>query len=172
MLFRSAELTRSLLAFSRQQPLDPVRTHLNDRVSSIAGLLARTLGENIEISTALASDLWPVRVDAVRFDSCLVNLANNARDAMPRGGTLRITTRNARPGEFEATADVAAGDYVAVDVADSGQGIAAESLAQVFDPFYTTKGPGHGTGLGLSMVYGFVKQSKDRKSTRLNSSHT
>jgi CheY-like chemotaxis protein len=107
----------------------------------------------------LASDLWPVRVDAVRFDSCLVNLANNARDAMPRGGTLRITTRNARPGEFEATADVAAGDYVAVDVADSGQGIAAESLAQVFDPFYTTKGPGHGTGLGLSMVYGFVKQS-------------
>ena len=158
---RSAELTRSLLAFSRRQPLDPRRLDVSQRLDAIVSLLKRTLGEDIVLTTKFAPDLWPVRIDGAQLDSCIVNLANNARDAMPAGGALTIATRNAQLDAAYAriNADVEAGDYVLIEVSDTGAGMASETLAQAFEPFFTTKAPDHGTGLGLSMVYGFVKQS-------------
>jgi signal transduction histidine kinase/ActR/RegA family two-component response regulator len=158
---RAAELTRSLLAFARRQPLDPRPTDANRRVAAIAELLRRTLGEDIALTTALASDLWPVTIDSAQLDACIVNLANNARDAMARGGSLSIATRNTRLDETYARANVgaAAGDHVLIEISDSGTGMPPEVAASAFEPFFTTKEPGHGTGLGLSMVYGFVRQS-------------
>ncbi len=158
---RGAQLTRSLLAFSRQQPLDPQRTDVNHSLASVATLLNRTVGEDITLVTSFARDIWPVRVDTTQLDSCVVNLANNARDAMPRGGTLTIATRNivldARYAETHL--EVAAGEYVMIEVSDTGTGMAPDTIARAFEPFFTTKPTGRGTGLGLSMVYGFVKQS-------------
>ena len=158
---RGAELTQSLLAFSRRKQLDPRPTDLNARVDSIAKLLGRTLGEQIEITTSLAPDLWPVEVDAAQLDSCIVNIATNARDAMPGGGTLTIATRNEILDTDYArlNAGVIPGAYALVAISDSGIGMSRETLDRAFEPFFTTKGPGHGTGLGLSMAYGFVKQS-------------
>jgi signal transduction histidine kinase/CheY-like chemotaxis protein len=158
---RAAELTRSLLAFARRQPLDPKPTDVNRRVAAIAELLRRTLGEDIVLTTALAPDLWPVMVDAAQLDAGIVNLANNARDAMAHGGSLSITTRNALIDEAYARAnlDAVVGDYVLIEISDNGTGMAPDVVASAFEPFFTTKKPGHGTGLGLSMVYGFVKQS-------------
>ena len=158
---RAAELTRSLLAFSRRQPLNPQATDLNQRLLAIANLLRHTLGEDIVLTTEFAADAWPVRVDAAQLDSCIVNLANNARDAMPNGGALSIVTRNVHLGaDFAQTdEDLTPGDYVLIEVADSGSGMSPEVAARVFEPFFTTKAAGHGTGLGLSMVFGFVKQS-------------
>jgi len=158
---RAAELTRSLLAFARRQPLDPRPTDVNRRVAAIAELLRRTLGADIVLTTALVPDLWPVTIDGAQLDACIVNLANNARDAMPSGGSLAIATRNTALDEIYARAnlDAVAGDYVLIEMSDSGIGMAPEVVASAFEPFFTTKRPGHGTGLGLSMVYGFVKQS-------------
>jgi PAS domain S-box-containing protein len=158
---RAAELTRSLLAFARRQPLDPKPTDVNGRVAAVAQLLRRTLGEDVVLSTALAPDLWAVTIDGAQLDTGIVNLANNARDAMPSGGSLTIATRNARLDAAYARAnlDAAVGDYVLIEMSDSGAGMAPEVAACAFEPFFTTKKPGHGTGLGLSMVYGFVKQS-------------
>jgi PAS domain S-box-containing protein len=158
---RGAELTQSLLAFARRQPLDPVTTDLNQRVGVIAELLKRTLGEGVRIATKLSVDLWPVKIDGARLDSAIVNLANNARDAMKQGGTLTISSRNVHLDEHYTAANpgVVPGEYASIEVSDTGGGMGPETLAHVFDPFFTTKGPGHGTGLGLSMVYGFVKQS-------------
>lgn len=158
---RGAELTESLLAFSRRQPLDPELTDVNRRLAAIATLLRRTLGADIALTTDLAPDLWPVLVDGPQLDAGIVNLANNARDAMPRGGAMSIATRNASLGEADLpeNADVPPGDYVLIEMADTGTGMSADTLARAFEPFFSTKGPGHGTGLGLSMLYGFVKQS-------------
>jgi signal transduction histidine kinase len=158
---RGADLTRSLLAFARRQPLRPQRVAINDLVHGIARLLARTLGERVEISLALASDVWPVVADPAQLEAALTNLATNARDAMPRGGHLTIGTANRHLDDDYTSqhADVTAGDYVMIEVSDTGTGMPPEIMAQIFDPFFTTKGRGEGTGLGLSMVFGFMKQS-------------
>ncbi len=158
---RGADLTSRLLAFARRQPLQPERLAINALVAGTVGLLARTLGENIPITVDLADDLWPVLVDRAQLEASLVNLATNARDAMPRGGRLMITTANrSLDAEYVAAhSELAAGDYVMIEVSDTGTGMPSELLSQVFEPFFTTKEPGRGTGLGLSMVFGFVKQS-------------
>jgi PAS domain S-box-containing protein len=158
---RGADLTRRLLAFARRQPLQPEPVAVNDLVSNIVGLLQRTLGEQIPIRVDFAPDLWPVLVDPAQLESSLVNLATNARDAMPRGGQLMIATANrALDADYASLhAELAPGDYVMIEVSDTGAGIPPEIMNRVFEPFFTTKETGKGTGLGLSMVFGFVKQS-------------
>lgn len=158
---RGADLTGRLLAFARRQPLRPTRIAANDIVSTTVKLLSRMLGENIEIALDLASDLWPVVVDPAQLESALANLATNARDAMPAGGSLRIATRNSRlEDDYVARHGyVIPGDYVLIEVSDTGIGMPPEVMARAFEPFFTTKELGQGTGLGLSMVYGFMKQS-------------
>jgi len=158
---RGADLTRRLLAFARRQPLQPEPADINEVIGAIVRLLMRTLGENITIELALASDVWPVQIDRAQFEAVIANLATNARDAMPRGGSLLIATHNGRLDEAYAAAhtDVAPGDYVVVEVSDSGTGMPQEVLTRIFEPFFTTKEQGKGTGLGLSMVFGFMKQS-------------
>ena len=152
---RGTELTRSLLAFSRRQPLDPKVLDPGARVAEVVKLLKRTIGEKVVIELETAADLWPVEVDGAQLDSCVLNLANNTRDAMPGGGRLSIAVRNVAAGEGGAPI----GDHVLMEFVDTGSGMTPEVMAQVFEPFFTTKGPGHGTGLGLSMVHGFVHQS-------------
>jgi PAS domain S-box-containing protein len=158
---RGADLTRRLLAFARRQPLQPERIAVNELVGNIVGLLQRTLGEQIPIQVDLAPDLWPVLVDPAQLESSLVNLATNARDAMPRGGQLTIATANrVLDTEYAGLhAELAPGPYVMIEVSDTGAGIPPDIMARVFEPFFTTKETGKGTGLGLSMVFGFVKQS-------------
>ena len=158
---RAAELTARLLAFSRQQPLDPRAVDLNKLVSGMTELLRRTLGETVHIETVLGGGVWRTFIDAPQLESALVNLCVNARDAMPEGGKLTIETGNAHLDDAYAAAhvEVKAGQYVVVAVTDSGIGMSKEVIERAFDPFYTTKGPGKGTGLGLSQVFGFVKQS-------------
>jgi CheY-like chemotaxis protein len=156
-----AELTSRLLAFSRKQALAPAVTDINLLVSGMSDLLRRTIGESIEIEIELANGLWRTSVDPNQVESALVNLAVNARDAMPNGGKLTIQTENASLSEQYARQhpDVTAGEYIFVAVTDTGTGMAADVLERVFEPFYTTKEIGRGTGLGLSQVYGFVRQS-------------
>jgi signal transduction histidine kinase/ActR/RegA family two-component response regulator len=158
---RAATLTHRLLAFSRQQPLEPEPLDLGQLVSNISELLRRTLGETIVIETVLSGELWLTRVDANQLENALLNLAVNARDAMPDGGNLTIETANAQLDEAYAAAhaDVSAGQYVMLAVTDTGTGMTPEVVSKAFEPFFTTKPLGRGTGLGLSMVYGFVKQS-------------
>ena len=158
---RGAELTQHLLAFARKQPLSPRVTDTNELVIGAAKLLRPTLGEHIEIESMLKEDAWSALVDPGQLTTALVNLAVNARDAMPNGGKLTFETGNVYLDEAyaEAHRDVSPGAYAMVAVSDSGTGIPAEILDKVFDPFFTTKEVGKGTGLGLSMVYGFVKQS-------------
>jgi len=158
---RSAALTHRLLAFSRQQPLEPKPIDVNRLVAGMSNLLDRTLGENIEIETVLAAGLWPVFADVNQLESALLNLAVNARDAMPSGGKLTIETGNADLDETYASAhaEVTAGQNVMIAATDTGVGMSQEAIEKAFEPFFTTKEPGHGTGLGLSQVYGFVKQS-------------
>jgi signal transduction histidine kinase len=158
---RGADLTRSLLAFARRQPLRPRRIAINDLVSGLARLLSRTLGERIEVSLSLAPDIWPVVADPAQLEAALTNLSTNARDAMPRGGRLTIVTANRHLDEDYGSQheDVTAGDYAMIEVSDTGIGMSPEVSEKIFDPFFTTKGRGEGTGLGLSMVFGFMKQS-------------
>jgi signal transduction histidine kinase len=158
---RGADLTRQLLAFSRQQRLQPRVINLNELVTGVTTLLRRTIGTNIEIRTELDDALWLAEVDPAQVESALVNLAVNARDAMPNGGHLIIETANkVVDGSYGAeNLDVASGHYAMLAVTDTGTGIPAAILNRVFDPFFTTKEVGKGTGLGLSMVYGFAKQS-------------
>ena len=158
---RGAELTQRLLAFARKQVLEPQSIDINQRVDGLEGLLSRTIGEHIEIRFSRAADLWPALVDPAQLDNSLLNLCLNSRDAMPEGGLLGIETANAcRSSEYAAlNADVRAGDYVMLAVSDTGTGIAAEILGRVFEPFFTTKEQGKGTGLGMAMIHGFVKQS-------------
>jgi PAS domain S-box-containing protein len=158
---RGAELTRHLLAFARKQALQPRETDLNALVTEAEGLLRPTLGEQIEIESALAADVWPALIDPGQLTNALLNLAINARDAMPNGGQLTLETRNVFLDESYAkeNPDVVPGPYVMVAVSDTGAGIPPEIRERVFDPFFTTKEAGKGTGLGLSMVFGFIKQS-------------
>jgi PAS domain S-box-containing protein len=159
---RGADLTRQLLAFARRQPLEARIVNINELVTGITRLLQRTLGEQVEIEMTLAQDLWSAMTDASLVEAALVNLAINARDAMPKGGRLTIETANKHLDERYAAenSDATAGDYAMIAVTDTGSGIAPEIMGRVFEPFFTTKPQGRGTGLGLSMVYGFVKQSK------------
>jgi PAS domain S-box-containing protein len=156
-----ADLIRRLLAFARRQSLRPEPTGVNELVHDIIRLLRRTLGEDITLTLNLEHELWQVIVDPTQLESCLVNLANNARDAMPKGGQLAIATRNTRidASYLALHSDVTLGEYVAIEVSDSGTGIPPDIIGRIFEPFFTTKGPSQGTGLGLSMAFGFVKQS-------------
>lgn len=158
---RGSELTAHLLAFARRQPLNPRPSDLGAIVSSMHPMLTRTLGEQVSISLALQPDVWPVMVDSSLFEGVILNLVLNARDAMPTGGQLSIRMVNIslQPLDTNAFDEITPGDYVSITVSDSGVGMSREALARVFDPFFTTKEVGKGSGLGLSMVHGFVKQS-------------
>lgn len=158
---RAATLIHRLLAFSRQQPLAPVSLDPNEIVAGMADLLRRTLGETMQLETALASGLWRSHADPSQLENSILNLAVNARDAMPDGGKMTIETGNAYIDDEYAAAHigVAAGEYVLIAVTDTGVGMTRDVIDKIFDPFFTTKAPGRGTGLGLSQVYGFVKQS-------------
>jgi signal transduction histidine kinase/CheY-like chemotaxis protein len=158
---RGADLTRRLLAFARRQPLQPHRVDLNELVGGMIKLLSRLLGEDIEVSLDPAADIWPVVVDPAQLEASFTNLATNARDAMPRGGKLMIVTANRHlDADYAAMhPDVVPGDYAMIQVTDTGTGMTQETVAQIFEPFFTTKELGRGTGLGLSMVYGFMRQS-------------
>jgi PAS domain S-box-containing protein len=156
-----AQLSNRLLAFGRRQPLDPKPTDLNALVRGMSDLLRRSLGEQVQIETRLAADLPATIVDPGQVENALLNLAINARDAMPKGGQLIIETGQAEidADYVEAHAEAWPGHYVTLAVTDTGVGMPPEVRRRAFDPFFTTKGPAAGTGLGLSMVYGFVKQS-------------
>jgi len=158
---RAGESTQRLLAFARRQPLNPKPVDVNLMVQGTSELLKRSLGETIELRTALAKQVWPVEADPNELQSALLNLAVNARDAMPDGGKLTIETSNAYLDEVYAAkhAELTPGEYVQVSVSDSGTGMDAETASRAFEPFFTTKPEGKGTGLGLSQVYGFVRQS-------------
>jgi signal transduction histidine kinase/ActR/RegA family two-component response regulator len=158
---RAATLTHRLLAFSRQQPLDPEPLDAGRLVTGMSDLLRRTLGESIAIETVLAGGLWQTRLDANQLENALLNLAVNARDAMPDGGTLTIETANAEINEAYAAArpDARPGQYVVIAIGDTGSGMSPDTVARAFEPFFTTKPLGQASGLGLSMVYGFVRQS-------------
>lgn len=164
--WRGADLTRRLLAFARRQPLRPRVIDLNELTASAVRGLGAALGERIEVTLALGAQIWPVNVDPGELERALTHLATNARDAMPRGGSLSISTMNATldaawasqhgeltPGEF------AEGDYAVIEVTDTGLGMPPDVAARIFEPFFTTKETGKGTGLGLSMVFGFIRQS-------------
>ncbi len=158
---RAANLTRQLLAFSRQQTLRPQILNLSDIVADVSHLLERLLGDNVELSVQHGRGLGAVRADPVQLEQVIVNLAVNARDAMPRGGVLTIATRAVGPADVAALPGdlVPPGDYSLLAVGDTGTGIPADVLPKIFDPFFTTKDVGKGTGLGLATVYGIVKQS-------------
>jgi len=158
---RAAKLTQQLLAFSRRQPLNPKPTDMNRLVTDLSDLVRRTLREDIALEAVLAGGLWRVEADQNQLESALLNLAVNARDAMPEGGKLTIETANTHLDSHYAAnyAEIAPGQYVLVSVTDTGVGMTPEVLSHAFDPFYTTKPLGEGTGLGLSQVFGFVKQS-------------
>jgi PAS domain S-box-containing protein len=158
---RGAELTGHLLAFARRQPLQPRETDINALMAASEKLLRPALGEQIDIVSKVAPDAWPALVDPAQLTNVLLNLAVNARDAMPGGGKLTLETDNTVLDETyaDANGDVNPGDYVMIAVSDTGTGIPEEIRSRIFEPFFTTKDVGKGTGLGLSMVYGFVKQS-------------
>jgi signal transduction histidine kinase/CheY-like chemotaxis protein len=158
---RAAVLTGRLLAFSRQQPLTPEIVDGNKLVGGMSELLRRTIGEDVQIETVLGGGLWRAYADLSQLENALLNLAVNARDAMPGGGKLTIETANTELDDRYARlhSEVNAGQYVMISVSDTGTGMSHEVIERAFDPFYTTKGPGKGTGLGLSQVYGYVKQT-------------
>ena len=158
---RATALVRQLLAFSRKQTLAPQAVDVKEKLSDLSEVLGRLLGVTIEFNIEHDRDVWPVRVDPVQFDQVILNLAVNARDAMPGGGTLTIRTGNLELAEptQRGMELVAAGDYVTIDVLDTGEGIRKEDISRIFEPFFTTKDVGDGTGLGLSTVYGIVHQT-------------
>ncbi len=157
---RAATLTQRLLAFSRQQPLAPAVIDANEMVSGMIELLVRTLGDDVTVETVLPAGVSPLLADPNQLENVILNLSVNARDAMPNGGKLVLSTANARFEESEAAElELQPGDYVEIAVTDSGTGMSPEVAARAFDPFFTTKGVGKGTGLGLSQVFGFVRQS-------------
>ncbi|PTQ62428.1 PAS/PAC sensor hybrid histidine kinase [Sphingomonas aurantiaca] len=159
---RAASLTHRLLAFSRRQPLDPRPVQANALIASLEDLLRRTTGEQIAFETVLADGLWTTLCDPNQLENSLLNLVINARDAMPDGGVLTIETRNALLDDHFAASqrDVRPGHYVCICVSDTGTGMSADTIAKAFEPFFTTKPIGQGTGLGLSMIYGFARQSE------------
>ena len=158
---RAAALTQRLLAFSRMQPLDPQPVDVNKSVQEMSEMLRRALGEPVAVETVLSGGLWRAFVDAPQLESAILNLAVNARDAMPGGGKLTIETSNAALDKAycDSHPEVEPGQYVLLAITDTGHGMAPEVIERAFDPFYTTKRPGEGTGLGLSQVHGFLRQS-------------
>ncbi len=157
---RAAALTQRLLAFSRRQTLDPKPTNLNRLISDMEELVRRTTGPNIDVEVVGAAGVWPVLVDQNQLENSLLNLCINARDAMPDGGRLTIETANRwLDGNAGTERDLPPGEYVSLAVTDTGTGMTKETIGRIFEPFFTTKPLGQGTGLGLSMIYGFVRQS-------------
>jgi signal transduction histidine kinase len=156
---RGAKLTDQLLSFSRRQRLEPKVLDLNGTIAGMRDLLQSTIGGSVSIETALSDDLWPALVDPTQLDIAVLNLAINGRDAMEIGGTLKVSTANVRLGPPRAAEEPAAGEYVAICVSDTGAGMPPDVRAKVFEPFFTTKEIGKGSGLGLSQVLGFAKQS-------------
>jgi len=158
---RAASLVRQLLAFSRKQTLRPEVQNLTDVLADLRMLLARLVGNEITLTIEHGRDLWPVKVDIGQFEQVIVNIAVNARDAMPKGGELSMRTRNVEAAECSSIGhrELPEADYVLIEIADTGTGIAPDVLAKIFEPFFTTKDVGKGTGLGLSMVYGIIKQT-------------
>ncbi len=160
---RGERLTSQLLAFARRQPLTVARLDLNDTLRQMAELMARTVGSKVSVETDFAPDLWPIDADATQLELAVINLAINSRDAMPEGGVLRIRT-------FKTTLPEGvlgeAGDFVGLEISDTGAGMTPEILVRAFEPFFTSKGPDKGTGLGLSLVYGFARQSGGSASIR------
>jgi CheY-like chemotaxis protein len=158
---RGADLTQQLLAFARKQPLQPRDTDINNLIADTAKLLRPTLGEHIEIESKLQTDCWHALIDPSQLSTALINLAVNARDAMPAGGRVVFRSANVsfEPTNSDTGPEGILGDYIMVTVSDTGSGIPAAIRDKVFEPFFTTKELGKGTGLGLSMVYGFAKQS-------------
>jgi len=160
---RGERLTSQLLAFARRKPLTVARLDLNGTLRQMAELMARTVGSKVRVETDLAPDLWPIDADATQLELAVINLAINSRDAMPEGGVLRIRT-------FKTTLPEGvlggAGDFVGLEISDTGTGMSPEILARAFEPFFTSKGPDKGTGLGLSLVYGFARQSGGSASIR------
>jgi signal transduction histidine kinase/CheY-like chemotaxis protein len=159
---RGASLTRRLLAFSRKQPLSPQTVDANKMIVQMSDLLRSTLGEHIRIETVSAAGLWPTNADLSQLENAVLNIAINARDAMPEGGRLTIETGNAHldEGYCKNCAEVEPGQYVMIAITDTGTGMLPDVIARAFDPFFTTKPEGVGTGLGLSQVYGFIRQSR------------
>ena len=155
---RAAELTRQLLAFARRQMVAPRAIRVDERASSMEKMLSRVLGENVILAGEFAEDCWPVLIDPGQFEQVIVNLAVNARDAMPDGGRLTISAENVTVGTGQRLGELSSGDYVRVTVTDSGSGMSGEVLTHIFEPFFTTKGA-HGVGLGLATCYGIVRQS-------------
>ncbi|RVH81197.1 response regulator, partial [Sinorhizobium medicae] len=158
---RAAVLVRQLLAFSRKQTMRPTVLNLTDVIGDLRMLVDRMTGTNVKVEVDYGRDLWPVRTDLGQFEQVLLNLAVNARDAMPAGGIITLRTRNLPAGEVAALGrrELPEEDFVMVEVSDEGTGISPEIMDKIFEPFFTTKDVGKGTGLGLSMVYGIVKQS-------------
>ena len=157
---RGEKLTSQLLAFAQRRPLTVARLDLNEVLRRMTELLARTVGSGVRIETDLMPDPLPVDADATQLELAVINLAINSRDAMPEGGVLRVRTfRTTLPGR-------AAGDFVGLEICDTGTGMPSEILARAFEPFFTSKPPGKGTGLGLSLVYGFARQSGGSASIR------
>ena len=156
---RGAKLTGQLLAFARKQHLEPRVVSLNQLLSSMGDLLLQTIGATIRIETMLENDLWPVRIDPTQLELVILNLAINSRDAMPPGGRLTVATKNLPLSDRHRPAGLAAREYVAISVTDTGSGMPPEVAAKAFEPFFTTKAVGQGTGLGLSQVLGFAQQS-------------
>jgi two-component system, cell cycle sensor histidine kinase and response regulator CckA len=158
---RAASLVRQLLAFSRRQTLRPQVMNLNDNVSDVQILLKRLLGEKVELNVKHGRDLWPVKADVNQFEQVVVNLAVNARDAMPNGGRLTLRTSNVSDTQSAAYnyKGLVPADYVLLEVEDTGHGMTPEVMEKIFEPFFTTKDVGKGTGLGLAMVFGIIKQS-------------
>jgi signal transduction histidine kinase len=157
---RGADLTRKLLAFARKQRLSPIDLDPARLLGELGGMLQRTLGETVQLEVICVPGIAHVYADPSQLEAALVNLALNARDAMPRGGRLSLQAEQAQIAADEATQDLPAGDYIVFSVRDTGMGMTPETLARAFEPFFTTKDSGKGSGLGLSMVYGFVKQSQ------------
>jgi CheY-like chemotaxis protein len=155
---RCAEMTQRLLTFARRRPLDSKVLDLTAFVPTIVELLRRTIDERVKLELELGDGLWRIRSDAAQLEAAIVNLALNARDAMPDGGRIRIALKNVRVDGQDG--EVEEGEYVSIEVADTGVGMAPEVVKRAFEPFFTTKGVGKGTGLGLSTTYGFIKESR------------
>ena len=157
---RAASLTQRLLAFSRRQTLDPKPTDVNRLIAGVEDLLRRTVGPTADMEVVGAAGLWPAMIDATQLESAILNLCINARDSMPDGGRITIETANKWLDDRMARArDLPPGQYLSVCVTDTGTGMSPETIERAFEPFYTTKPIGQGTGLGLSMIYGFARQS-------------